>query len=113
MSKLADMRDRLNATSKGEWHKHEVAWGAGVTFYKVTPHTDDKEDLSEADADFVIHAPAAMCALLDGLDFALDGKPTSYVVAQLDRVADSLEAEGETNCAKIVARLAVMLERLG
>lgn len=113
MPKLADMRARLDAASKDEWYKYAVAWGGGETFYKVTPHASDAEDLSEQDADFAVHAPADMRALLDGLGSVLDGKPIRYVVSQLDLIAKDLEAQGDHGMAQMLARLAVMLERLG
>ena len=111
MTRLADMRARLDETIAKTWRAHrkpgvgtEIQGPNGIVFGEMK---------WAGDADFVVHAPEDMCTLLDAADFVLGGKPIRYVVAQLDAVSQELETAGDHGGAQMLSRLAVTLERLG
>lgn len=120
MSRLNDIRDRLKAASPGPWEaeKDEVfrpgVFGPTGTGYFGEGNIVNaaKYDNNQADVEFIAHSRQDMRLLVDALDFVLEARPIPYVIAQLDLIAQDLEAEGDTGMAQALSRLAVTLERL-
>lgn len=100
MTRLTDMRDRLDATSKRPWTKIWATRGSGPTTYNIVP------SLPEADAEFILCAREDMRPLLSVVQAVLDHrdarKTEGDIIRQIaemrecnipywDRIADKLE----------------------
>ncbi len=118
MTRLADMRARLEMLTSKKWVGAKPFAVVGTVIHAPgNSHGNADRVLgkmyNDKDADFVVHAPEDMCTLLDAADFVVGGKPIRYVVTQLDAVSQELETAGDHGGAQMLSRLAVTLERLG